>query len=81
MGYHVVKTQDAIIAKYATVLISYAVPDQVMLVDMLRWTPANIDPIEMILPPWKALSHEEPTELVRFLFPTGTDIRMYHVYG
>ncbi len=65
------------INKHRTVLTSLAVPDQPMLEQMLRWTPANVQPIELILPAWKALSHEEPTELVRFLFPTGTDIRMY----
>ena len=63
--------------KHRTVLISSAVPDQAILVDMIRWAPADISPIEMILPPWKPLSHEEPTELVRFLFPSGTDVRMY----
>ncbi len=65
------------INKHRTILISYAVPDQAMLVDMIRWTPVDINPIEMILPPWKALSHEKPTELVRFLFPTDTNVRMY----
>ena len=65
------------INKHRTVLVSLAIPNQWELARLLQWVPSNIDPIEMIIPPLTALSHEEPTELIRFLFPSGTDIRMY----
>ena len=51
--------------------------DQLMLMEMLRWTPDNIHPIAMRLPVQSAISHEKPTELVRLLFPPDINVRVY----
>lgn len=65
------------INKHRTVLMSLAIPDQPRLVQIIRWTPANVQPIEIILPTWGPLSHEHSTELARYRFPTDTSISMY----
>jgi hypothetical protein len=65
------------IDKHRIVLINMALPDQPAIENIVRWTPSDVQPIEVRYPLWQPLSHEHSTELVRFRFPRNTDVRMY----
>ena len=65
------------IDKHRTLLVSMPLPDQRMFEGIFRWVPSNVQPIEKRLANWEPLSHEYPTELMRFRFPPDAKVSMY----
>ena len=66
--------------KHRGVLVSMGVADRDTLEEVVAWTPSETRPVEVRLAPWSVLSYDHATELARFRFPPGSDVRM-HVNG
>ena len=44
--------------------------------EVITWVPSDVQPIEQRFAPWAPLSHEQPTELIRFLFPSDVKVTL-----